>query len=144
MNAEDKAVSETGQDPNQPFYEKVERALRDLFERAKAAHELHFAMALSPEFRGAQDHGWSTAHESVLAYDQFTALVRGLNQEASIRVRVILAFYNHVAEGAGFYEIPKALLLTTEGRGITPYLSKILWTDIERPARLLRPMPIVS
>jgi hypothetical protein len=114
---DDNAAGETRPDPNQSFYEKAERALRDLFERAKAVHELHFAMALSPEFRGAQDHGWSTAHESVLAYDQFTALARGLKPEAPIRVRVILVFYNHVAEGAGFYEIPKALLLTAEGRG---------------------------
>jgi hypothetical protein len=117
MNVDDNAVEETSQDANQPFYEKVERALRDLFERAKAAHELHFAMALSPEFRGTQDHGWSTAHESVLAYDQFTALVRSLDPKKTVRVRVILALYNHVAEGAGFYEIPKALLLTIEGRG---------------------------
>ena len=52
-------------DPNREFYEKAIRSLRDLFDRAKAAHELHFAMALMPEFRGMQDAGWSTAHESV-------------------------------------------------------------------------------
>lgn len=73
-------------------------------------------MALMPEFRGAQDAGWSTAHEFVRAYDEFTALVRSMSP-SPVRVRVILAFYNHVAEGAGFYEIPKKLLLTIEGRG---------------------------
>ena len=74
-------------------------------------------MALSPEFRGSQDFGWSTAHESVRAYDEFSAHLRSLEQETAIRVRIVLSFYNHVAEGAGFYEIPKSLLLTVEGRG---------------------------
>jgi len=101
---------------NTEFFEKAERSFRDLFDRAQAAQELHFAMALMPEFRGAQDAGWSTAHESVRAYDEFSELVRSMPQ-SPVRVRVILAFYAHVAEGAGFYEIPKAMLLTIEGRG---------------------------
>jgi hypothetical protein len=104
------------QNESQVFFEKAERALRGLFDGAQAAHELHFAMALMPEFRGSQDAGWSTADECVRAYDEFTELVRSM-PPSPIRVRVILAFYNHVAEGAGFYEIPKALLLTIEGRG---------------------------
>jgi hypothetical protein len=114
--SEDTGSGETERDPNQAFFEKAERALRDLFDRAKAAHELHFAMALMPEFRGEQDAGWSTADESVRAYDEFAELVRSLPKTPA-RVRVVLAFYMHVAEGAGFYEIPKKLLLTIEGRG---------------------------
>jgi hypothetical protein len=109
-------AGETGQNPNQAFFEKAERSLRELFDRAQAAHELHFAMALMPEFRGEQDAGWSTADESVRAYDEFAELVRSLPKTPA-RVRVVLAFYMHVAEGAGFYEIPKKLLLTIEGRG---------------------------
>lgn len=50
------------------------------------------------------------------AYDEFAELVRSLPKTPA-RVRVVLAFYMHVAEGAGFYEIPKKLLLTIEGRG---------------------------
>ena len=114
--SEDTGSGETEQDPNQAFFEKAERALRDLFDRAKAAHELHFAMALMPEFRGEQDAGWSTADESVRAFDEFAELVRSLPKTPA-RVRVVLAFYMHVAEGAGFYELPKKLLLTIEGRG---------------------------
>ena len=114
--SEDTGSGETEQDPNQAFFEKAERALRDLFDRAKAAHELHFAMALMPEFRGEQDAGWSTADESVRAFDEFAELVRSLPKTPA-RVRVVLAFYMNVAEGAGFYEIPKKLLLTIEGRG---------------------------
>ena len=109
-------AGETGQNPNQAFFEKAERSLRELFDRAQAAYELHFAMALMPEFRGEQDAGWSTAVESVRAYDEFAELVRSLPKTPA-RVRVVLAFYMHVAEGAGFYEIPKKLLLTIEGRG---------------------------
>ena len=109
-------AGETGQNPNQAFFEKADRSLRELFDRAQAAHELHFAMALMPEFRGEQDAGWSTADESVRAYNEFAELVRSLPKTPA-RVRVVLAFYMHVAEGAGFYEIPKKLLLTIEGRG---------------------------
>jgi hypothetical protein len=144
MNVDDNAGGETGQDPNQPFYEKAERGLRDLFERAKAAHELHFAMALAPEFRGSQDHGWSTAHESVLAHDQFTALVKQLKPEASIRVRVILAFYNHVAEGAGFTRFRRLCCSQPKGVETLPYRSRTLSSDIAKPARLLPRMPIES
>ena len=115
--SEERTVSgDTGQKSTLPFFERAERSLRDLFDRAEAAHELHFAMTLMPEFRGEQEGGWSTANESVRAYDEFTALAKSL-EASPVRVRVILAFYAHVAEGAGFYEIPKALLLTIEGRG---------------------------
>jgi hypothetical protein len=114
--SEDTGSGETEQSPNHAFFEKAERSLRELFDRAQASHELHFAMALMPEFRGEQDAGWSTADESVRAYDEFAELVRSLPKTLG-RVRVVLAFYMHVAEGAGFYEIPKKLLLTIEGRG---------------------------
>jgi hypothetical protein len=75
-------AGETGQNPNQAFFEKAERSLRELFDRAQAAYELHFAMALMPEFRGEQDAGWSTADESVRAYDEFAELVRSLPKNA--------------------------------------------------------------
>ena len=53
-------------DPNQRFYDKAIEALEELFDKAKAAHELHFVMGLMPEFHGAQDgvactRGWNTA-----------------------------------------------------------------------------------
>jgi hypothetical protein len=104
-------------DPNRHFYEKAERALRELFEKAKADHEVHFALALMPEMRGMQDAGWNTAEEAVRAYDDFTKHIKSLSNDATVRIRIILAFYMHLAEGAGFYEIPKKMLLTTEGKG---------------------------
>jgi hypothetical protein len=66
-NVNRRPSGETDKNPNQPFYDKTGASLRDLFVRAKASQELHFVMALKPEFRGTQGSGWSTAHESVPA-----------------------------------------------------------------------------
>jgi hypothetical protein len=74
-------------------------------------------MALMPEFEGAPDAGWSIAGEALRTYDDFTALVKSLSVDNPARVRVTLAFYAHVAEGSGFYEIPRKLLRTLEGNG---------------------------
>ena len=126
-------------EPNQPFYDKAIRALRELFEKAKAAHELHFVMALMPEFRGAQDAGWNTAEEAVQAYDQYTALVKSLSKDEIARVRVILAFYMHVAEGSGFYEMPKKMLLTVQGRGNNIYPFRSLVKRHEKTGRAIAP-----
>jgi hypothetical protein len=76
-----------------------------------------FAMALMPEMRGAQDAGWNTAQEAVTAFDEYSALLKSMNAEKLVRIRVVLAFYLHASESGGFYEIPKKLLLTVEGRG---------------------------
>jgi hypothetical protein len=57
---------------DEAFYARAEGALRDLFKKAQAAHELHFVMALMPEFRGVQ---WNTAHEAIRAYDEFTSII---------------------------------------------------------------------
>jgi hypothetical protein len=70
MTEEGKPADEP-KDPNQEFYDKAVRALKELCEKARAAQELHFAMALMPELRGAQDAGWNTAEEAVHAYDQY-------------------------------------------------------------------------
>src|SRR5207245_350420 len=68
------------QDPraaeNGRFFEKIERALRDLFERARARNELHFAFSLNPEFRGEQGPGWSTADDAHRAFDEYLAFLR--------------------------------------------------------------------
>jgi hypothetical protein len=114
-------------DPNLAFYDKATHALRELFEKAKAAHELHFAMALMPEMRGAQDAGWNTAHEAVRAFDEYTGLLELLDTKGLVRVRVLLAFYMHASECSGFYEIPKKMMLTVDGRGnnIYPFQSLV-------------------
>jgi hypothetical protein len=104
-------------DPNRAFFEKATAALRDLFARAQAAHELHFVMGLMPEFRGMQDAGWNTAQEAVRAYDEFFDLIQSLDRENFVRARVILSLYLQISEGSGFWEVPKKMLLTIEGKG---------------------------
>ena len=104
-------------EPNAQFYEKAERALKKVFEKAKATNELHFAMALMPEMRGMQDGGWNTAEEAARAYGQYGSLLDKLAPDDIVRVRVLLAFYLQTAECSGFYEVPKKMLLTTEGQG---------------------------
>jgi hypothetical protein len=108
-------------DPNQAFYDKAIKALRELFDKAKAVQELHFAMALMPEIRGAQDPLWNTAEEAVRAFDQFEALIKKMDKKDLVRVRVALTFYMHAAECSGFYEIPKKMMLTIDGRGNNIY-----------------------
>jgi len=80
-------------------------------------------MALTPEMRGQQDGGWNTAVEAIHAYEQFSKLLETIDAADIVRVRVILAFYQHMAECSGFYEVPKKMLLTIEGKGnnITPF-----------------------
>jgi hypothetical protein len=111
------AVQEEKKDPNAAFYENAERALRAVFDKAKATQELHFAMALMPEMRGMQDGGWNTAEEAVHAHDQYHELLGKLGQQEIVRLRVILSLYLHATECSGLYEVPKKMLLTTEGKG---------------------------
>jgi hypothetical protein len=108
---------------NVGFFEKVDRTFRELCERAKAANELHFALALFPEFRGMQDAGWNTAQEANRIFDDYTTLLEKLDHGSTIRTRVALSLYVQLAEGSGFYETPKKLLLTVEGKGnnTTPF-----------------------
>jgi hypothetical protein len=59
---------------NEKFFEKSERAFRDLFDRARAKNELHFTLSLNPEFRGEQDVGWSTADDAHIAFKRISRL----------------------------------------------------------------------
>ena len=102
---------------DEQFEQKARRALKDLALRAQAAQELHFALALSPEMLGMRDLGWSAAAESARAFEQFHELAESIEPQNPNRARVILSLYAHVAEGSGFYEIPKKLLLTASGNG---------------------------
>ena len=100
---------------NERFSEKVERAFRDLFDRARAANEIHFAFSLNPEFRGEQDAGWSTADDAHAAFTEYLAfLAKG--EFTSLKARVALSFYCHLAEPSGYYEIPKNMLRVVEGQ----------------------------
>lgn len=105
---------------NEAFYEKAEAALRELFEAAKAKHELHFAMALMPEMRGMQDAGWNTADETQHAFHEYLEFLQELEPNR-MKWRITLGFYCHLAEASGFYEVPKNMLRISEGG------SHVLW-----------------
>ena len=100
---------------NNAFFEKTERAFRDLFDRARGKNELQFAFSLNPEFRGEQDAGWSTADDAHLAFDEYLAFL-SQGEFTSLKARVALAFYCHLAEASGYYEIPKNMLRVVEGQ----------------------------
>jgi hypothetical protein len=138
MNAQQDKPAEK-EDPNKAFYEKSHRAIRDLFDKAKVANELHFVMGMMPEFRGAQDGGWNTAEEAIYAYDQFTAHIKSLNKDDPVRIRIALAFYLNVAEGSGFYEMPKKMMLTIEGRGNNLWPFQSLVKKHEKTGRAIDP-----
>jgi hypothetical protein len=104
-------------DPVEAFREKAITALDGLFESAKAANELHYAMALMAEFRGMAGGGWNTAEDAVNAYDAYKHLIENLEEDEPARMRVILGFYLHVAEAVGLYEVPERMMLTVEGKG---------------------------
>ena len=99
---------------NAVYLEKAEASFRELFELAKVRNELHFALSLAPEFRGCQGPGWSTAEDAHSAFNEY---LQFLNDGAltSLKARVALGFYCHLAEASGFYEIPKNMLRVAEG-----------------------------
>lgn len=96
-----------------PFFDKVERNFRALFDRAREKNELHFAMALMAEFRGEQSPGWDTAEEAQRAFDDYMEFIQ--SAKGVIRFRVALAFYCHAAEASGFYETPKNMMRIAGG-----------------------------
>ncbi|MBS4047906.1 MAG: hypothetical protein KG075_16300 [Alphaproteobacteria bacterium] len=94
-------------------------ALNELFEAARSQEELQFAMALSPEFRGAQEGGWSTAVEATKAFDEYLDLISKI-PPSPIRVRVALSFYSYLSECAGLYEVPMNMMRITSKQNYAP------------------------
>jgi len=116
----------TLKEQNDLFYEEAETAFRELFEAAKNKHELHFAMALMPEMRGARDPGWNTAYEAQLAFKEYLDVLDEIKSDR-IRSRIALGFYCHLAEASGFYEVPKNMLRISEGEPhlLWPFLNLV-------------------
>lgn len=102
------------QEANRQYFEKTENAFLSLFEAAKQKNELHFAMSLNPEFRGEQGPGWSTAADAHIAFEEYLQFLND-GKLTSLKARIALAFYCHLSEASGFYEIPKNMLRVAEG-----------------------------
>jgi hypothetical protein len=113
---------------NEAFFERAERAFRQLFDAAKAKNELDFAFALEPEERGYQNPGWSSAAETFIAFDDYLEYLKS-GEMTRFKFRVALSFYCHLSEASGFYEVPKKLLLVSEG---DPYFRKAFDSIVER------------
>lgn len=109
----DKTIEEL-QEANQKYFEKAENSFRTLFDAARQKNELHFAMSLNPEFRGEQGPGWSTADDAHRAFDEYMQFLHE-GPFTSLKARIALAFYCHLSEASGFYEIPKNMLRVAEG-----------------------------
>lgn len=108
---------------NEAFYRLANRAIRGLFDSARARHPLHFALALMPEMRGLMEPGWNTAFATQEAFHEYMELLAHLEDAGRerMRARVALSFYCHLSEASGFYEVPKNMLRITEGK---PY---VIW-----------------
>jgi len=94
---------------------RCEAVFRSMFQRARQNEHLQFAMALSPEFRGEQVEGWSTAADALSALDQFKELVEELPGSRPVKVRVALALYVHMSEASGLYECLKNMMRIASG-----------------------------
>jgi len=105
-------VRDCRHEKNRVFAIAAAAALRRLFSEAKAADELNFAASLSPEFRPYKQNSAVEAQYAFSEYSEFLAKSEG----DSIRPRVALAFYAHLAEASGFWEVVKNLLGVLEGR----------------------------
>jgi hypothetical protein len=98
-----------------PFYARCLAAFRRLFDLARDKEEVQYAMALTPEFRGAQDVGWSTASEAHRTLEDYQELLKLTPPDTPLRVRIGLSLYSHLAEAAGFYEVPKNMMRIASG-----------------------------
>lgn len=90
------------------FLDKARVALDNLFEFARAKDELNFALSLSGEFKA---YTYTSAMESQRAFrdfDEFMALDQFRGRP--IRLRVAFSYYLYIAESAGLWCIPMAVM----------------------------------
>ncbi len=113
---------ETLKNENAQFLILFKKSFIELLALAKKKNELHFAFALSPEFRGMQDAGWNTAVESMRAFEEYIEFLDTI-KNWKMRIRISLAFYCHIAESSGLYEVIKKMLNICSGKsnGVAPF-----------------------
>ena len=128
MEASSNPEFAAGEKQNEEFFEKAERAFKQLFDAARARNELDFAFALEPEERGYRNSGWSSAAETFIAFDDYLEFLNS-GEITRFKFRVALSFYCHLSEAGGFYEVPKKLLLVSEG---DPYFRKAFDPIVEK------------
>jgi hypothetical protein len=103
------------------------------------AQKERFEKVLLGESDGTQFGFRAGCYPSQYAYDQFTAHIKSLNKDDPVRIRISLAFYLNVAEGSGFYEMPKKMMLTVEGKGNNLWPFQSLVKKHEKTGRAIDP-----
>ncbi|MCJ2044472.1 hypothetical protein MKK58_07990 [Methylobacterium sp. J-078] len=86
------------------YLRELNRQLTYLFAYARKLNEIDTAAALSGEFRGAQDAGWTT---TITAYEVFGELKALATKGAPLtrpELRQILCLYTQLSEAGGVYE----------------------------------------
>jgi hypothetical protein len=108
---------------NDEFLNKAEKAFRQIFNRAKEIDELHFVLSLSPEFR---PYCVNTALDAQDAFKDYYNFIQN-NRESPIHARVSLAFYSHISEASGFWEVVKNMLNIIDGNkyNMMPFLNLV-------------------
>jgi hypothetical protein len=109
------AFAERLQKESDAFRNEATEAWTELFEAAKRKNELAFVQSLFGEFRGAAAAGWNSAQECFVALHDYVDFLNKMPSTDRLRIRVALAFYCHISEASGFYEVPKNLLRVAEG-----------------------------
>jgi hypothetical protein len=138
MKVPETQTSDSWSKANIGFHAKAEKALRQLFDSAKAKNELHFALSLNAEFRGLQAPGWSTAAEAQAAFNEYLEHLKSA-PNTPFYARVALGFYCHIAEASGFYEVPMNLLRVAEGRRYNGWPFKELVKQHKLTGNLIAP-----
>lgn len=97
----------------QEFAARCVQSWTSLFALAQAKEEVQFALAMTPEMRGMQDAGWSTAEDTSRALQEYKELIPQLT--GPISVRIGLSLYSHLSEASGYYEVPKNMMRIASG-----------------------------
>lgn len=124
---------------NKEFLSQLNSHLSHLYSFAKQVNELDFAMALSGEFRGLQDAGWSTTITANEVSEELSSMLAKRMQISRSEMRIILMLYCQLSEAGGVYEGLKNIIgvLTLKPYILWPF--KDLVRTRESPRRVIGP-----
>lgn len=132
-------LEEVGIDPkNFGFFVVALKSLNELFEKAKNTNEVQYAFSLNAEFRGSQTPGWNTADEANRAFEDYLNFLQE-TEWSNFKGRVALAFYCHLAESSGYYEVPKNMLRVASGEYYNLYPFQHLVRDHRETGKKIAP-----
>ena len=92
------------------FANETARQLGLLFKFTRQMNELDFAGALSGEFRGTQDAGWSTTITAEQVFEELNDRLAAGPVESLADMRIVLLLYSQLSEADGVYESLKNMM----------------------------------